>query len=282
MTRTKPARRETPTQEKRCTEPPWQWSRAECLAGRALWADCPVCAERHDLDAYCRLCDAAVERAYDESGGLRRWRRYADQSLATLDWGWLGREAATVRAVAEALPAAIERGEGLLLAGGAGCGKTHIAVGLGLVTLAHGYTVYAATFGDVLLSLRAGFDDGCASEAAEMERLCTTDLLILDDLGFEKPSAWSIDRLAYLFNRRYSEQRSTLVTTGFHPSCLDEMWGETVMGRLYAVAPLLLLDGVADYRPVERARRQDHPLPHSAHWPGTEAEIVIGEEDSQE
>jgi hypothetical protein len=260
------------------SERPWRWSRAECLAGRARWAECPLCADRTDAADYCRFCDGVVESAYLASGGLHAWRRYAGKSLASLDWGWLGPQAtAAVRACAEGLPHALDRGMGVLLLGGPGSGKTHLAVGLGLVALAHGYGVHATTFGDILLSLRAGFDDARSREAEQMARFCSVDLLILDDLGFEKPSAWAIERLAYLLNRRYADQRATLVTSGFHPAWLDQVWGEAVMSRLYTTCHFLVLTGVGDYRPVEWAHQAAAVPPGSTHWPGTEAEIVVGE-----
>lgn len=242
------------------THPPlWQLSRAECLAGRPLWAACPVCADRISLDAYCRFCDQRVQHAYLTSGGIREWQRFRDKSLATLDWEWLGAEStADLRAFVTELPQPIEQGRGLLLMGGVGSGKTHIGVGLGLLALAHGYTAYATTFGDLLLAIRASFDSPSGrSEAGLMETVCGVDLLLLDDLGMEKPSSWAIDRLAYLVNGRYSNQRATVVTSNFHPARLAKLWGERVMSRLHGMCDMHSLSGVADYRPIEQQQVAD-------------------------
>lgn len=257
----------------------WHLNRKECLAGRPLWPDCPTCADRTDLDTYCRFCDGTVERLYYASGGIHGWRRYERASLATLDWRWLGPALTEgIQCYADLLPAHIENGAGALLVGGVGCGKTHISVGLGLVALAHGYSVYATTFGELLLAIRASFDEAARqSEAALMQAICSVDLLILDDLGMEKPSPWAVDRLAYVINSRYSANRATLVTSNYAPERLAHMWGERVMSSLYSTSQTISLAGVRDYRMHHRLALLE-TVRRSATWPGTEAEIVVSED----
>lgn len=261
-----------------CTKTPtWQWSRAECVAGRGLWPDCLDCAERTDLDAYCRFCDGPANDVYFESGGLRTWRRYADKGLATLDWDWLGRQpTAYIRHVAERMPDALDQGEGLFLAGRIGSGKTHIGLGLCLLAVAYGRSVYVATLSELLLLLRAAYEPKPPlGEADLMEIFTGVDLLFLDDVSLTQPSPWAVDRLHHLVSARYAEGRSTLVTSPFHPQSIAAVWGDALASRLFAACPPLLLHDVGDYRQVERTRRLSAP----AHWPGTEAEIVVGGEE---
>ena len=260
-----------------CNElPEWRWSRAECMAGRGLWPECPDCAERTDLDAYCRFCDGRAEDAYFESGGLRLWRRYAEKGLATLDWDWLGRQpTATIRHVAERLPERLDQGEGLFLAGRIGSGKTHIGLGLCLLAVAYGRSVHATTLNELLLQLRAAYEPKPPlGEADLMEIFTGVDLLFLDDVGLTQPSPWAIDRLHHLVSSRYAEGRATLVTSPFHPQHIAAVWGDALASRLFAACPPLLLHDVGDYRQVERARR----MTATAHWPGTDAKIVVSEE----
>jgi len=262
-----------------CTEDPtWRWSRADCLAGRGFWPDCPDCADRTHLDAYCRFCDGRAEEVYFESGGLRTWRRYADKSLSTLDWDWLGQQpTAHIRYLAERLPTdLVAGGEGLFLAGRAGSGKTHIGLGLCLLAVAYGHSVYAATLSEVLLLLRSAYEPGSALGEAELMEIFTgVDLLFLDDVSLTQPSPWAIDRLHHLVNVRYAQRRVTLLTSPFPPQHLTDLWGDALTSRIFDACPPLLLTKVGDYRQVERARR----MPVPAHWPGTEAEIVVGGEE---
>lgn len=264
----------------------WQLNRHECVAGRPLWDECPLCADRTSLDDYCRFCDGRVEHAYYASGGIHDWQRYRSKSLDTLDWRWLGDEVATaLQAYVNHLPEHIRQGRGLLLMGGVGSGKTHIGVGLGLLALALGYSAYATTFGELLLAIRSSFDSPSGrSEADLMETVCGVDLLLLDDLGMEKPSAWAIDRLAYLVNERYSQQHATIVTSNFHPARLAHQWGERVVSRLLGTCTLLSVAHVADYRPVEQqgaGGRQQATEDEASHWPGTEATVMVSNNGRQ-
>lgn len=244
----------------------WSLSRAECLAGAPFWGRCEQCADRTDLAAFCRFCDGPIEWTYGTSGGIRDWDRFQDESLATLDWSWLGPEAtALVRAYAEGLLDHMRAGTGLVLVGSPGCGKTHIAVGLGLLALAHGFTTHATTFGDLLLAVRSSFEkDSGVQESDLMRTVCGVDLLILDDLAMEKPSPWAIDRLSYLVNQRYSHGRATIVTTNAHPAELERVWSERVSSRLCQSGRMISLAGVGDYR----SQNKDDALSSGQHADG--------------
>lgn len=259
----------------------WSLSRDECLAGHPQWADCAHCAERTDVEDWCRFCDGWIATQYGQSGGITHWRRFAHKSLATLDWDWLGPEVSEqIRHYAQGVPAYVPNGQGLFVGGGPGCGKTHIALGMGLVALAYGFSAYAATLGDLLLNFRHSFDSPTGlSEAEQMEMLCDVDLLILDDLGMEQPTAWAVDRLAHVVNGRYARRKALLVTSNFHPARLDQVWGAPMMSRLYASCEMISLYGIDDFRPIERAQSLERPAPFRPLWPGTEAEVVVGEEE---
>ena len=46
------------------------------------------------------------------------------------------------------------------------------------------------------------------------------DLLIVDDLGKEVPSQWSLSKLFEVFDSRYANRRPTIVTTQFDSASL--------------------------------------------------------------
>ena len=45
------------------------------------------------------------------------------------------------------------------------------------------------------------------------QRLCTVDLLVLDDLGAEKQTEWVLEQLYSIVNERWQDRRSIVVTT---------------------------------------------------------------------
>ena len=257
--------------------PNWSLSRAECLAAQPFWHECTTCAERTDVEAWCRYCDGWIAPHYHQSGGIAEWQRFAHKSLASLDWAWLGQTVTgQLRAFADTLPQQVREGQGLYLGGRPGSGKTHAALGLGLIGLAHGFSVYATTLGGLLLEIRATFNrQGADDESALLERLCDLDLLILDDLGMEQATPWAVEKLAHLIHTRYARRKSLLVTSNFHPARLEVVWGPHLMSRVYATCELLSFADVDDYRPFERAESLGRAEPFLTHWPGTDAEVVV-------
>jgi DNA replication protein DnaC len=203
--------------------PAWRWPRARLLAGHWMQAQCETCDGTGVLETplrwvtACWDCVDLVRTNARACGGIRTWRRFAHADLAGFDWTHLPN--ATVSALqeyADELDRHLDNGWGLILTGGVGSGKTHCAVGLGVAALGMGYTVYATALGALLLAIRAGYQgEAEQSEQRLLDRVSTTHLLILDDLGVEKPSDWARERLAYIVNQRYAAQLATIVTVGF-------------------------------------------------------------------
>jgi DNA replication protein DnaC len=110
----------------------------------------------------------------------------------------------------------------LLLHGGYGCGKTHLAAAVGNARLAHGDEVLFMTAPDLLDHLRGAFgNDSQMSYDQTFERVKAVGLLILDDLGVENPSPWALEKLFQLLNYRYNQKLPTIVTTNASLDALD-------------------------------------------------------------
>lgn len=110
----------------------------------------------------------------------------------------------------------------LLLEGTYGCGKTHLAAAVGNARLHKGSAVLFMTTPDLLDHLRSAY--GPTSEVGydeTFERVRGAELLILDDLGVENPSAWAQEKLFQLLNHRYSHRMPTVITTNTDLDLLD-------------------------------------------------------------
>jgi len=102
----------------------------------------------------------------------------------------------------------------LLLEGGYGCGKTHLAAAVGNLCLSMGRQVIFLTAPDLLDHLRSTYRPNSDIGYDEtFERLRSVYLLILDDLGVENPSEWAQEKLYQLINHRYATRQPTLITT---------------------------------------------------------------------
>ncbi len=110
--------------------------------------------------------------------------------------------------------------KGLLLMGPSGVGKTHLAVAALKELLRRGHAGLFCDYRELLKEIQASYNP--ASESTEMgvlEPIRTVELLVLDDIGASKPSAWVLDIIGLVLNARYNERRMTILTTNY----VDEM-----------------------------------------------------------
>jgi DNA replication protein DnaC len=67
-----------------------------------------------------------------------------------------------------------------------------------------------------------------------------SELLVLDDLGAERETAWSASVLFMLLDRRYREFKPTVVSSNLMPAEISDRMGDRVASRLAAGAGVLL------------------------------------------
>jgi DNA replication protein DnaC len=102
----------------------------------------------------------------------------------------------------------------LLLKGGYGCGKTHLAAAIANAKLARGEPVLFVVVPDLLDHLRATFaPTSRVTYDDRFETVKAAPLLILDDLGAQVTTQWAQEKLFQLLNYRYNAQLPTVITT---------------------------------------------------------------------
>jgi len=102
----------------------------------------------------------------------------------------------------------------LILRGGYGCGKTHLAAAIANSCIERGIPAMFTTVPDLLDHLRATFAPSSTSLYDEkFEEVRTAPVLILDDLGTESSTAWAQEKLFQIVNYRYNAQLPTVITT---------------------------------------------------------------------
>ena len=141
----------------------------------------------------------------------------------------------------------------LLLKGGYGCGKTHLAAAIANFVVSVGAPTLFLTVPDLLDWLRFAYDSSETSFEDRFDEIRNIQLLVLDDLGTQNATAWAEEKLFQIINHRYTNKLATVITTN---QKMDEIDGR-ISSRLMdpeLVTPVTITS--QDYRSSVRDTSQ--------------------------
>ena len=143
----------------------------------------------------------------------------------------------------------------LLLQGGFGVGKTHLAASIANEAAGHGVPTLFLTVPDLLDELRATFSDGEISFQERFDEIRSAPLIIMDDFGTQNTTEWAREKLFQILNHRYTNRLSVVITTNL---ALEEIEARlrsrildpSLVDRVYIQSP--------DYRtPMNQSGREE-------------------------
>ena len=124
--------------------------------------------------------------------------------------------------------------ESLLFFGNTGLGKTHLSIAIAHTVIDRGFGVYYTSCQRLTDKLHAVQFGRAGSDETDYQQLATDcDLLILDDLGAEFSTSFTIAALQSIINTRLSEGRPTIISTNLDVSLLSERYSERLASRLF-------------------------------------------------
>lgn len=170
------------------------------------------------------------------------WVTMCPSRFHGVSWEWLGDQHPPEVLDALMRWASLDPRPNLVLLGPVGTGKTGAAI------LAcesdwrrHGQAMEFWPVVELLDGLRP---DGGVS----LDRLVKVPRAVLDDLGAEKGSEWTQQQLYAVLNRRWLEQRATIVTSNLEPGPLAAAVGERLFSRLMGDGAVVVRLGGRDRR----------------------------------
>lgn len=198
---------------------------------------CPMCGPRLKRDVHERTFSSKRERL-ERYSQLRRDRTFAGFGL-----GGANNQIRAAYVAAKSF-AAEPRGW-LVLHGNCGTGKSHLANAI--ANALEGWLTLSMTMPNLLDMLRSGYDNGDYNELMDLAVTC--DLLVLDDIGTEKQSDWTYEKVFQIIDDRYNAMRPSVFVTNLDPRDLDMRVSSRLLDR--RVSQVLPMYG-DDYRQKER------------------------------
>lgn len=132
---------------------------------------------------------------------------------------------------------------GLLFLGPCGVGKTHLAVAI-IHELINkkGVPCYFCDFRDLIRNIQNTYTpDSSLTESEILEPVFQKDVLLLDELGAKRTTAWVEETVFYIINNRYNNKKLTIFTSNYPDSEEEEedtrdsffkKGGETLIDRI--------------------------------------------------
>ena len=149
-----------------------------------------------------------------------------------------------------------QKGIGLYMSGANGLGKTHLAYGIARGVAEQEYSVICKPAVDIMMDFRAVIDNQLSdTELDIMRAYVDCGLLIIDDLGKQQITEWSLATLFGIIDARYRHRRPVIVTTNYPDNRLiarlsaksDGETAASIVSRLHGMAYDVPMHG-QDYR----------------------------------
>lgn len=150
---------------------------------------------------------------------------------------------------------------GLIIVGKNGVGKTHLACSIANELIQCQTPIIYGTLINLLSEIKHSYDEeSLFSEMQYIKMYSTVNVLIIDDLGKEKPSAWAIEKLFTIVNNRYENNLPIIITTNYNQETLlkrlseskEFETAESIISRLYEMCIGVNIVG-KDYRIKEKS-----------------------------
>ena len=216
----------------------------------------------------CRPARMARKRAGAVAGRLpKRFREvsFEREPVASMNDALLREVRGYVRAIDQRL----DEGRGIWFVGGVGTGKTTLAMLISKAAMEADRTVAIYSLPRLLALLRDTYDDDAQFSLNELiDRLCSVDLLHIDDVGAEQSSAWVLEQLYTIVNTRYEDGRALVLTTNLGQEGLVEQIGPRTVSRIYEICGMPLPMHGTDHRVPQHMRVEGPVVDEDAIWEG--------------
>ncbi len=224
----------------------------------AVKYECNECMDTGFIEGrMCKCMRRALNLAgYESSGVLKLVEK---QNFDTFDLKYYeGAEKANMARILTRAKTFSEGFDGsmhnLLFMGTTGLGKTHLSSAIAKAVVENGYDVVYESAQKIFSDFEAEKFGRVAQGEDRTGRYLSCDLLIMDDLGTEMQSQFTVSCLYNLINARLISEKSMIISTNYGKEDLLTKYTDRITSRLFGEFEICLFKG-EDVRSQKRFRR---------------------------
>lgn len=136
------------------------------------------------------------------------------------------------------------RSYSLLMTGETGLGKTHLSLAIAGEVIKKGYGVVYGSVQNLFSTIeKEHFGRSSEADGTTEKMLLDCDLLILDDLGAEFTTNFTVATLNNIINTRILESKPTIISTNLSVAKLDERYSRRIASRIIGEYQILSFEG---------------------------------------
>lgn len=126
-----------------------------------------------------------------------------------------------------------KKAQGLIMYGGTGLGKTHLSLAIANVVIERGYDVYYGSIQNIMEKLEREHFGRKNTDESEKDAITNADLLIIDDLGVEFVTQFTVASLHDILNTRMLKGLPTIISTNLEMNEIYEKYTQRIASRLF-------------------------------------------------
>ena len=221
--------------------------RCNCIQAKEFWKVQDYKRKKEIELQEKREKDKRIEKLYEKSKLPIRLKWYSFQNFK------ITKENEKAYCKAKEYAQSIKNGskKSLIITGNIGTGKTHLASSIANFLIESEISVLFGTLINLLNEVKNTYTMENKTESFIIEKYSKVPLLIIDDLGKERPSEWTLEKLFTIINNRYENNLPVVITTNYNREKLRERLAnntnyeiaDSIISRLYEMCNGISLTG---------------------------------------
>ncbi|MDO4379253.1 MAG: ATP-binding protein [Clostridia bacterium] len=131
----------------------------------------------------------------------------------------------------------------IIMLGKTGVGKTHLSLAIAGKVIDRGFDVYYASIHKIMDALQKEQFSRDRVDESITDRLYESDLLVIDDLGAEFSTQFTVAALYNIVNTRLNASRPMIINTNLTLGELEERYSQRVASRIIGSSDCVMLIG---------------------------------------